>query len=316
MRGWLNRRIGALPSVARIDLDAIRRNHPLPEIAAGVVVLRKAGTEWTACCPFHTDRSPSFTIFDGGRRFHCFGCGASGDVLDFVQRLHGVSLPEAARMLGAGDLPQVPLPVARAVEHVDRSTEARSIWDASAAAEGTLAEAYLRSRGITGRIPPDIRFSPLCCGFRGPMPCLVAAVRDVAGEVTGIQRIFLRADGLGKADMPKPKLSLGSVKGGAMRLGELGDGETLTVCEGPEDGLSLIEMGAPVVWVAAGATLLPSMQFPPQVRSVVIGADNDEAGRDAADKAVRAFVESRLSVRVICPSPGFKDFNDELRGGR
>jgi DNA primase len=298
-----------------IDLDAIRRDHPLHEIAAGVVALREVGTEWTACCPFHADRSPSFTIYDGGRRYHCFGCGASGDVLDFVQRLYGVGLVEAARMLGAGDLPQVPLPVVSAVEHVDRSTEARSIWDASAAAEGTLAEAYLRSRGVTGPIPPDIRFSRLCCGFRGPMPCLVAAVRDVAGEVTAIQRIFLRADGLGKAAMGTPKLSLGRVRAGAIRLGELGDRDTLTVCEGPEDGLSLVEMGAPVVWVAAGASFLPAMQFPPRVRSVVIGADNDDAGRDAAERAVRAFAERGLSVRVIRPGAGFKDFNDELRGG-
>ena len=81
-----------------IDTQAIRTSNPLPSIVAARVKLQRAGNEWKGCCPFHADRSPSFTIFAGGDRFHCFGCGASGDVLDFVQRAYGVSLPEAARM--------------------------------------------------------------------------------------------------------------------------------------------------------------------------------------------------------------------------
>ena len=90
-----------------IDIDTIRRANPLPDVAAKIIALRPAGKEWQGCCPFHPDRSPSFTIFDAGRRFQCFGCGASGDVLDFVQRAYHVTLPEAARMLGAGDIPKV-----------------------------------------------------------------------------------------------------------------------------------------------------------------------------------------------------------------
>lgn len=104
--------------------------------------------------------------------------------------------------------------------------------------------------------------------------------------------------------------------GGAIRLGDLDAGGTVTVCEGPEDGLSLLEVLGPPVWVAAGASMLPAMMFPPEVRSVVIGADNDDAGDTAARKAALAFALRGLSVRIIHPLPGFKDFNDELRGGR
>ena len=68
--------------------------------------------------------------------------------------------------------------------------------------------------------------------------------------------------------------------------------------------------------LAAGATFLPHMQFPPEVRSVVIGADNDPAGVQAAHEAARAFAARGLSVRIIRPLDGFKDFNDELRGAR
>lgn len=59
-------------------LEALRQANPLPAIAARLVPLKRSGAEWTACCPFHRDRSPSFTIYDGGRRFKCFGCGAGG----------------------------------------------------------------------------------------------------------------------------------------------------------------------------------------------------------------------------------------------
>jgi DNA primase len=161
-----------------------------------------------------------------------------------------------------------------------------------------------------------LRFSRLPYGNSSPLPCLVAAVRDVTCTITGLQRIYLRSDGRGKADLPKAKLSLGKVAGGAIRLGDLDASGMVTVCEGPEDGLSLLEMLGGPVWVAAGATMLPGMLFPPAVRSIVIGADNDRAGEEAARKAAQAFAEQGLSVRVIHPLPGFKDFNDELWGAK
>ncbi len=302
-------------------LEALRQANPLPAIAARLVPLKRSGAEWTACCPFHRDRTPSFTIYDGGQRFKCFGCGAGGDVLDFVQRAYGTDLSGAARMLGAGTLPKASLPAAG--EFLDtekgpaeRAAEARAIWQAAIPVAGTLAEAYLRWRAIDPPYPAALRFAGLPYGKGRVRPCLVCAVRDPGGEVKGIQRIWLADDGRGKAAVPKPKLSLGQVRGGAIRLGDPDGTGPLAVCEGPEDGLSLSAMlGAPV-WVAAGATFLPAMQFPPEVQAVLIGADNDPAGREAADKAARAFARRGLAVRILRPLDGFKDFNDELRGVR
>lgn len=300
------------------DLDAIRRDNPLPQVVGNVVPLKSIRHEWVACCPFHADRSPSFTIFDGGRRFYCFGCEATGDVLDFVQRLHGVSLFEAAQMLGAGEVPKLELPAVRefsdTVKGQDYSKAARAIWNRASPAAGTLAEAYLRFRGIYPPYPTDVRFLALPCDDLGLLPCLVLAVRDVNGAVTGIQRIWLAHDGKGKADVAKPKRSLGHVKGGAIRFGDLDGSGVVTVCEGPEDGLSLLDLFGGPVWVAAGAVFMRQMQFPADVRSIVIAADNDPAGRDAAQSAAHAFAGRGLSVRVIRPIDGAKDFNDELRG--
>jgi DNA primase len=302
-----------------IDLGAIRRANPLPDVAGKLVALKARGAEWMGRCPFHSDRSPSFTVYAQGRRFHCFGCGASGDVLDFVSRAYGVPLPEAARMLGEGHVPKLAFRGrtmgAGSLPPASRTQPAAlAIWARAVPAAGTLAEAYLRFRGLVPPYPPALRFLALPCGDSRPLPCLVAAVQEVAGEVTGIQRIWLAHDGRGKADVAKPKLSLGTIKGGAIRLGEPGASGCLIVCEGPEDGLSLAGMLGLPVWVAAGASFLPSLHFPPNVREVVIGADNDPAGRAAAEAAARAYAARGLTVRIIRPLDGFKDFNDELRG--
>ncbi|MEO6247026.1 MAG: CHC2 zinc finger domain-containing protein [Sphingomicrobium sp.] len=146
----------------------------------------------------HSDRSPSFTIFDGGERFHCFGCGATGDVLDYLQRLHGVGLKEAAAMLDGG---QVPMVVHRQLPpEPDRDTtaDAVTIWRNAVAVAGTPAEAYLRGRGLHLPIPASIRFARLRYGTRGNLhPVLVALLASAENKAVGVQRTYLKPDGSG-----------------------------------------------------------------------------------------------------------------------
>lgn len=202
-----------------LDLDAIRAVHPLPSIVGASVKLIRAGNEYKACCPFHADKSPSFTIFSGGHRFHCFGCGIGGDVFDYLMRLHNVGLREAVAMLNGGDIPSVQIAPAPATnDGGDRIPDALAIWHTAQPATGTLAETYLRSRGLYLPIPDSIRFARLRYGTKGPEhPALVAAVASADDKLTGIQRTYLNAAGTGKAPVPKAKLSLGKVAGGAIR---------------------------------------------------------------------------------------------------
>lgn len=302
--------------ITLLDLEAIRQSNPLPSVVGGVIKLHRAGGEWKACCPFHNDRSPSFTIYSGGKRFMCFGCGAEGDVFDFVSRLHGVGLRDAAEMLGAGDVvTTVIAPLPPAEEASDRTEEARAIWKDAKPASGTLAETYLRWRGLSLPIPPTIRFASLTYGKQGrTYPALIAAVSSEDGRLCGIQRTYLADDGRGKADVPKAKLSLGRVRCGAIRLAPVA--RKLVVTEGLEDGLSLQEVLGVSVWVACGASMLPSMRLPDFVRDVAVGGDNDSTGREAAEKASKAFSERGHGVRVFYPSAQHKDFNEELVGNR
>lgn len=88
------------------DVERLRRDVSLSDIAASFgLKLERDGSEFVACCPFHSEDTPSFTIFTGKdhvERFHCFGCGQRGDVLDFVQGVKGVDLKEAIKILGGG----------------------------------------------------------------------------------------------------------------------------------------------------------------------------------------------------------------------
>ena len=297
---------------ARLDLNAIRSKNPLPGVVGAVVKLQRVGNEFKACCPFHSEKTPSFTIYHGGHRFQCFGCGASGDVFDFLGRLHGVGLREAADMLAGGELPSVEYAPVAVNDAGDRLDEARSIWRNAVAPQGTPVESYLRSRALHLPIPETIRFARLRYGTKGlEHPVLVAAVSSLDGGLSGIQRTYLAADGNGKLAVSKPKLSLGRVSGGAIRLAPVS--ASLVVCEGLEDGLTLQQELGLAVWVAAGASMLPAMRFPDLVESVAIGGDADEPGRAAARKAAEAYALRGIASRVFFPVDA-KDFNDELMG--
>lgn len=298
----------------RICAD-IRDRFPVSGVAgqAGVKLVR-AGRELKGCCPFHPDRTPSFTIYADDRRFQCFGCGAEGDVLDFVQRAYGVKLLDAIAMLDGGALRQLEQQRVVATPKADWSKAARSIWANAVPISGTPGQAYLRSRGITMALPDTLRFARL----RYPQeqvkrPALVAAVCDPAGDLTGIQRTFLTEDGR-KADVNEVKLSLGRVAGGAIQLGP--PAASLVVTEGLEDGLTLAQALGRPVWVAAGTSMLPRMELADVTQAVVIGADGDAPGEAAAGKAAHAFTAAGRRVRIMRPSPGFKDFNAELLGVR
>jgi len=304
----------ALPK-SRIDFAAIQSSAPLSSIIGAAVPLKRRAHEWVGRCPFHDEKTPSFYVNDAKGKANCFGCGWYGDAVDFVMKLHGVPMREAVGMIDHGALPTVKLRPIPPNPESDRMADALAIWRNAGPCENTPADAYLRGRGIDIAIPPTFRFARLRLGRSDPMPALVALVAGADNRACGIQRTFLREDG-GKADLPngKVKFSLGRVKGGAIRLTPCAS--ELILCEGAEDGLSLLQMFGRAVWVAAGAGFMPAMRLPDGVSSVVIAADNDDAGRKAADDAARVNAFEGRKVRIIRPIASAKDFNQELQEAR
>lgn len=86
--------------MSKIDFDKIAATHQLSAVIGRRVKLTAAGRgEFKGLCPFHNERSPSFTVSDAKGFFHCYGCGAHGDVVDFVADSENVSIADAVRML-------------------------------------------------------------------------------------------------------------------------------------------------------------------------------------------------------------------------
>ena len=80
-------------------VDAVKERVDARALFARHLALRRSGSGFVAACPFHEDRSPSLRFYPEQARFHCFGCGARGDVFAFLQRLHGKSFPAVVREL-------------------------------------------------------------------------------------------------------------------------------------------------------------------------------------------------------------------------
>src|ERR1700746_3206813 len=87
------------PSMPTDDFkDTVKQQADIVRIVGDYVKLKKAGAQnYTGLCPFHNEKTPSFGVHATQQFFHCFGCGASGDVFSFVQKLENITFPEAVR---------------------------------------------------------------------------------------------------------------------------------------------------------------------------------------------------------------------------
>jgi len=311
---------------------AARERHLLSSVVARHTDLKRRGQrEMVGLCPFHQEKSPSFEVNDDKGTYHCHGCGAGGDAITFLMRAEGHTFRQAVEIL-SGDTFATISEEDRAKRKADdeaaqraRISLARTIWSRSIPVRGTLGETYARARGITIDLPPSIRFGSVPRFFNmetGEVgrehPAVVCALQDVTGAITGVQNIYLRADGAGKYESPtggRAKLTFGVMVGSAIRLGPATD--HVITCEGPEDGWTLLqEMPDRSVWIACGTSQLSRIQFPAEVSRVTIAGDNGEAGRRAAEEATAEYLRQGLATSEIFPDAGFKDWNDQLRGAR
>lgn len=80
---------------ARVDVDALLAGVDIVDVIGKHVALKKAGAEFEACCPFHTEDSPSFKVSPSKQFYHCFGCGANGDAIKFLQEHLGLTFKQA-----------------------------------------------------------------------------------------------------------------------------------------------------------------------------------------------------------------------------
>lgn len=137
-------------------LDELKLRTSLSEVVGRRVQLRKKGREWEGLCPFHKEKTPSFTVNEEKGFYHCFGCSEHGSVFDFVMKTDGLSFPETVERLATDAGMQVPQDTP---EERQRSEQRKELQDVTEAAckwfernlympEGKAALDYLRDRGL------------------------------------------------------------------------------------------------------------------------------------------------------------------------
>ena len=109
-------------------LDELRARTPLSALIAPTVKLQQAGREWKACCPFHNEKTPSFTINDEKGFYHCFGCGAHGDAIRWLTDARGLPFMDAVKELAGKAGLDVPAPDPRARERAERASDLTTSW--------------------------------------------------------------------------------------------------------------------------------------------------------------------------------------------
>ncbi|WP_343060492.1 DNA primase [Sphingomonas rhizophila] len=137
-------------------LEELRARTTLSAVISPSVKLIKAGREFKACCPFHNEKTPSFTVNDEKGFYHCFGCGAHGDAIRFLTDNRGLPFMEAVKELAGKAGMDVPAPDPRARERAEAAaglhdvTEAAQRWfvEQLNGVEGGAARDYLKGRGI------------------------------------------------------------------------------------------------------------------------------------------------------------------------
>ncbi len=146
----------------------VKEQADIVQIIGECVALKRSGTRYLGLCPFHGEKTPSFSVHAGQQFYHCFGCGESGDVFSFVMKYHGVDFPRALKMVA--DRYHIALPEKRRSpeqEKLDRKRELLFKVNEKAArlfekyllgspGAGSARE-YLRKRGISGEIAARYR---------------------------------------------------------------------------------------------------------------------------------------------------------------
>jgi putative DNA primase/helicase len=261
---------------------------------------RRHGKGWLVSCPCPShgsgrgDRNPSLSICDGDDGRLLMRCFARCEFTAILDELKRRGLVDDVRRTERRDAPKI-IPLKVASPKIEPDPVALDIWQNSEPIYGTIAEEYLQRRGI-------LLTPPALAHYQGAM--IVRVEQPYAG-ITAIQKTPINTDFTRGDRWTKGPLGTGAVRLGAAQ-------EIMGIAEGTETALSAMQLTGMSVWACLGAHRLHNVELPPFVREVHIFADDDETGRDAAEKTAAIHQALRRRVLVHYPPLPATDWNEFL----
>jgi len=326
-------------------IEKVREACDVVEIVGEHVSLKKSGQNFKGLCPFHSERTPSFTVSPAKQVYHCFGCGAGGNVISFVMQAENLSFVEAVRALAQKKGIELPR------ERCETDSLTASLLSAAeyaanfynkllASPAGKKAREYLDTRGVAQNTQEEFSLGYAPAGWDGflstarkyfPEAILVQAgvlvpresgsgvydrfrdrlmfpIRSAGGRVIGFGgRTFDEAQPKYINSSDSPIFQKGNVLYGLYQAKRsVRAKESAVVVEGYMDLLALYQNGFQNVVASCGTAFTPQQAkvLRRYTTDAVLIYDGDEAGINAARRALRVFVDAGLKPRVVCLPSG------------
>ena len=323
------------------------------DVVSGYVRLNKrSGANLFGLCPFHSEKTPSFSVNRDKQIYHCFGCGKGGGVISFVMEIENLSYPEAVAFLARRAGMQMPEETdsaesrRRAKMFALNRDAARFFYAQLSESAGEAARAYIRQRGISSAMvknfglgaAPDswdsLRKAMHEKGYsdqelfdaglvkRGQKGGFYDAFRnrlmfpviDVQGRVIGFSGRILSGDGAKYINSPDTLVYDKGRNLFALNLAKKSKSGYIILSEGNIDVVSLHQAGFDSAVASLGTALTAEQArlISRYTNEVVIAYDNDGAGLKAAQKAIGIFEKLDVKVRVLRMS-GAKDPDEFIK---
>jgi DNA primase len=166
------------PFLKETSLEAVQAAADIVDVVSGYTTLRKRGNTYTGLCPFHQEKSPSFSVSADKGLFYCFGCGEGGTVFTFLQRMENLTFPEAVEQLAERFHVTLEYQEGQAPDSAARSRERRLLaalekaavffqrylWEST---DGAVARTYLEDRGLGSEVAREYRVGLAPAEWRG-----------------------------------------------------------------------------------------------------------------------------------------------------
>ena len=313
------------------------------------VPLRRAGVNAKGLCPFHKERSPSFTVNPERQSFKCFGCSEGGDVITFLQKIEGLTFPEALQLLA--DRAGIVLKKQTMADQKEKDEKSR-IYRLNAAVAsffhselvapqgGEAARQYLARRKVTpstietfliGYAPQSSGLVPILAkqGF-GPADLekaghperfrsrIMFPIRDPLGYVIGFTGRLIDDAQLGPKYLNTPETPIfrkGKVLYGLFEGKEaIRHYQVVILMEGQMDVILSHQVGAKIAIASSGTALTSDhlqviRRYAPKV---LVAFDADAAGQTATEKALRLAADAEIATKVVVMPQGMKDAGETI----